>query len=272
MVHCRTGLIVLLAFSSRPVGAADDTPPVDGDEMRRHASLVRVESLSGGQPARVEMLPGALLRHSDPTRNIADGSLWAFGGPGRPRAILEVEDYVRRPDAVRWMHGLVSLSPGLIAATWDDGRRWESTQPGLILSPIPDAPAPAATDRERSRQMKELARGFDLREGTRPDKVNIQLRLLTSPVHRYSDPGSGLQDGAIFVFALGTNPEALLIIEARPAGDSAPAWQYGLARSTGGVLSASLNGREVWDQPLANPPHTGAAYVNRRHPVLAGSR
>lgn len=252
---------------------ADKAPAVAIDDMRRHALLLAVDSLSDdGRHARVEILPDALLRYTDPARRVAEGSLWAWGGPGRPLAILEVEKYPHRPDATRWLHGLVSLSTGLIACTWDDGRRWESTEPGLSLGPVPDAPAPATSERVRLAQMKDIARRFAVREDAGPIKGKITLRLLPSPVCRYSDPGSGLQDGAIFVFASGTNPEALLILESRPSNAAAPVWQSSFARITGGALAADLDGHEIWTRSTeANPPHSGPAYMNRWHPVLPES-
>ena len=48
-------------------------------------------------------------------------------------------------------------------------------------------------------------------------------------------------ESAIFVFAHGTNPEVLLLIE--PLEDS---WQYGLARMTGAETTVILDDRVVW--------------------------
>lgn len=263
------GLAVLLLGAR--VALAEDTPRVKDDEMRRHAMLVRVETVSEGRRQNAERVPDPLMHYNDPARGAAKGSLWAWGTTGRPSAILEMEVNPSRPSTVQWVHGVVSLSSGLIAASWDDGKAWEATQPGLIPCVLPDALAPAGSKPDRLRQMKDLARRFGVREDAGPVKGKIRLRLLPTPIHRYQDPSSGLQDGAIFVFAFGTNPEALLVLESRTVGSSAHSYHYGFARVSGGALMADLDGHEVWTQTEANPPYTGAAYINRRHPALKGS-
>lgn len=272
MANGRSGWILLLALGLPPLILAEDVPSAPVDEMRRQAALIQVDSISEDRTARAGLSPNPLLRYSDPARNVADGSLWAFGNVGRPVAILEVENYPRRPEDARWLHGLVSLSPARIAATWDDGHRWSSTRPGLVLKPVADSPAPAATERGRLRQMKTLAQRFGFREDAGPERGKIQLRLLPNPIYRYADSALGLQDGAIFAFAFGTNPEALLILESRSSGRDSPSWQYGLARITGGALAVDLAGHEVWTQGEANPPYSGAVYMNRRHAILTNSR
>lgn len=264
------GAGILLAAFAVGTAWAEDIP--SDDEMRHHAMLVRIETVSGGRRQNAERVPNALLHYNDPARGAAKGSLWAWGTNGRPSAILEMEVNPSRPSNVQWVHGVVSLSSGLIAASWDDGGAWVATQPGLIPRALPEAIAPAGSKSERLRQMKDLARRFGVREDAGPVKGKIQLRLLPTPIHRYQDPDSGLQDGAIFVFAFGTNPEALLVLESRTVGSATPSYHYGFARVSGGVLMADLDGHEVWTQAEANPPYTGAAYMNRRHPALKGSK
>jgi hypothetical protein len=167
-----------------------------------------------------------------------------------------------RPKGSQWVHGVVSLSPGLVAASWNDGVRWESSEPGVVARRVPNAPAPAPSKADRLRQMKELARRFGVSEDAGPVRGTIQLRLLPTPIHRYQDVDSGLEDGAIFVFATGTNPEALLLLEARAEGSTTGGWGYGLARVSGAALAADLDGRRIWSQAEANPPHRGKAYMN----------
>ena len=43
-----------------------------------------------------------------------------------------------------------------------------------------------------------------------------QLRLLPKPWHRYGKGGSGVEDGALFAFAIGTDPEVFLMIGVPP--------------------------------------------------------
>jgi hypothetical protein len=68
----------------------------------------------------------------------------------------------------------------------------------------------------------------------------------------------------VFAFAYGTNPDVLLVLEARRPTGSAPHWEYGLARLGGGEPFVRLDGAEVWTQPVANPPARRETYMNRR--------
>ena len=74
------------------------------------------------------------------------------------------------------------------------------------------------------------------------------MRLLAQPIYRYEKPEGDLIDGALFVFVLGTDPEALLLIEAHQV-DGTPRWQYGLARMSNVNLRVSDRGRPVWEVP-----------------------
>jgi hypothetical protein len=71
------------------------------------------------------------------------------------------------------------------------------------------------------------------------------LRLLTTPIYRYGDPKSEVIDGALLAFAQGTDPELLLLLEARAAAERRQ-WHYAIARLTMWELEARFEGRAVW--------------------------
>jgi hypothetical protein len=73
------------------------------------------------------------------------------------------------------------------------------------------------------------------------------LRLLTKPLYRYEATGD-LIDGALFGFVLGTDPEALLMIEAYKTPEGTQ-WRYAFAAMTVYGLFAKLDGTEVWNRP-----------------------
>jgi hypothetical protein len=81
-----------------------------------------------------------------------------------------------------------------------------------------------------------------------------QLRLLTTPVYRYSAETQGVLDGAIFAFTQGTNPEVLLLIEAEGTGASAKNWRYGFARMSCFYLRVFRGDQIVWKQDRAPVP------------------
>jgi hypothetical protein len=245
--------------------AAERPVPGPVEAMARHARSIRVGEADGSPSARpIPLRPEPILRYDDKPRNIMDATLWAWGTRGRPAAILKVESYPHNPADRRWLYGIVSLSPELIRVEGDEAWSWSSSRPGLDLRDVPRAPEPAGTEALRLVQMREIARRFEAHEDAGPARGRLQLRLLPRPVDRYADPASGLQDGAIFGFAYGTNPDLLLVVESRPQGDPAPRWRYGLARLGGGETFVSLDGQEVWSQPGANPPARKETYMNRR--------
>jgi hypothetical protein len=142
------------------------------------------------------------------------------------------------------------------------GEGWLPKVPGITLAAIPEAPAPARTPAQRLAQIRALAREFS---GTTQDqfKNRWELRMLPQPLFRYESTDPDVLDGAVlaFVSSAGTDPEAILVIEARQsAGTSKPLWQFGLARFTDMNLVMRYEGKEVFAVPmlLAPPPPDGA--------------
>ncbi len=98
--------------------------------------------------------------------------------------------------------------------------------------------------------MKGLARRFGAYQIIEPEMQREELRLLGQPLCRYSDGQASIRDGAVFAFALGTNPESLLFIEARDDAHGVAEWHYGWARrGTKGSVHAFLDSEEVWTVP-----------------------
>jgi len=217
-------------------------------------------------------------RWNDPTRRFSDGTLWAWGTKGRPLALVTVELYPTGPVGSYWSCELVSLTPGPLAAEFD-GRflpfgamdqpaprttaSWSPGASGMSWRPVPGAPVPAPDEAARLRQVRELAQRFtahevNLRKG---QEQRYELRLLPRPVHRYTDPEADVLDGAMFLFASGTNPELALMLESRGRGTSAT-WSYGLARLSRAAPFVRYDGQDVWSQPYAlRPVPTDAYYI-----------
>jgi hypothetical protein len=245
-------------------GKASAQAPADAqsssDRLRQMKALANTFTVAGVAADRPPLGPGAepVFRYDEAARGFLDGTIWTFGGPGRPQAVLKAEIHVKGI-----VYGLVSLAPEALSASGINGWRWSSTRAGLDLKPIPGAPAPAATGRERLRQMRELARRFSALEDDGPVHGKFTLRLLPQPIHHYTDPASDNLDGAIFGFATGTNPDLLLVIESiRVSGPSASPWKYSFARIGGADLSGRLDGEVVWHEGSAFVPSRLATYAN----------
>jgi hypothetical protein len=72
------------------------------------------------------------------------------------------------------------------------------------------------------------------------------LRLLTTPLYRHDTIDSLVsRGGALFAFCQQTDPELLLLIEARMSG-AGYRWEYAVAGFSDMDLYLRLDGREVW--------------------------
>jgi hypothetical protein len=240
-------LIVLGAAGHRASaqGSARAAPKHDDrakrlDEMRQLAREFKVVRIEENNRVPVELALDPLHRWTDPTRQNSDGSLWAWRASGRPLAVLAIE-----PQPQYWSFEFVSLSSGRFEA--NNGRvRWAPRMAGVEFHKIPDAPAPAAGETERLRQMRDLAKRFTASEFWHVTSQHYPLRLLPQPIDRYSDANSGLVDGAVFIFANTTNPEILMLIEASRRGEGPPAWSYAAAPLTTAAPTLKLGPKDVW--------------------------
>jgi hypothetical protein len=80
-----------------------------------------------------------------------------------------------------------------------------------------------------------------------------QLRLLDKPIYQYGAGPEGLVEGALFAFVVGTDPEVLLLVEARET-DGKSGWHYALARMNRDAMRVRRNDREVWSVPYLEKP------------------
>jgi len=143
-------------------------------------------------------------------------------------------------------------------------------QAGLARKELPDAGEPAATRTARLAQMRQLAREFTGHEIDSEGKRG-ELRLLPAPLYRYPEAESGTVDGALFalVNTVGTDPEVLLLIEARKT-DGKTRWEYECGRFSDRNLYVQRKDKEFWSSInsetntiLHDPLHTYIAYPDK---------
>jgi hypothetical protein len=193
--------------------------------------------------------------------------LW-LDDDGRPQAAAQV--FLRRLGGRDdWQHEFTSLSEGGFVASLDGVPRWLPMRPGVEFKPLPDAPKPAGTAPARLRQMRAGAEACRV-EDDFWDRGLQALRLLPTPVARYGKAGGVPEDGALFAFVHGTDPEAFLFVELRP-GASGPEWQYAFAPMTCWALRAEHQGRLVWSLPRRNTSNPFATFFSRTYQPPAGS-
>jgi hypothetical protein len=143
-------------------------------------------------------------------------------------------------------------------------------QAGLARTELPDAGTPADTPASRLVQLRRLAQEFAGHE-TDEDGKRWELRLLPAPLYRYPAAKAGVVDGALFalVSTAGTDPEVLLLIEAKESGGRLR-WEYACGRFSDRSLYVRRKDKEVWSlvRSPANvhthdPLHTYRAYPDK---------
>ena len=65
------------------------------------------------------------------------------------------------------------------------------------------------------------------------------------PIDRYADPAKEQVDGAIFLFAHGTNPEVMVLIEAQGSAPKKATWRFAVARLTVALFEVTIDRKKV---------------------------
>jgi hypothetical protein len=251
------GLCVLGLLAIAPTIRGEDDPEAKKRLALMQAHVESFESTSEEPKLRgLKFVAEPLLRYNDPTRMLLDAGVWRLGKEGRPLALLTIE-LVRRANGTReLMHEFASLSSKFSVKHKSEKVKWDATESGLTLKPVPDSPKPAATAAARLTQMRQLARRFGAKE-TFADDV-VECRLIAQPIDRYQSEADKITDGAIFALANGTNPEIGIILEA-----DAEQWRYGTVRMSGAKVSVTLDDKEVVLYEKFPPgSRTDGAYAN----------
>ncbi len=134
-------------------------------------------------------------------------------------------------------------------------KTWTPLAPGVDVRPIAGAPSPLPSAPQRLAQMRTLTRDFAASTLDHKDR-RWELRLLPQPFYRYESTDPDVLDGAVFAYvtSAGTDPEALLVLEARkPTSKDVPIWHYALSRFTDTELRVKHKGEEVFTAPLIPP-------------------
>lgn len=274
------GLIAILARGSRlaaeePVSGAAKANPVaseenkqaDAERQRRTDFMKTLLSQYAVTAADEQQAVAALvltdepvLRYTNPVRNFhTDGAvfLWlqdelplAAGSPtirGTGQVFCEFTALTDRPLECRREAGVM----------------WAPRSGNLVNQSLPGVASPGETDKLRLRQMRELARRFQVITKSEPD---VELRLMAQPIYRFAAESSGILDGAVFAFVEATDPDFLLVIEAhRERGASAPEWRYTLARLCSRPVEVKLDGQPLWsaEDYWTNPRSVGDSYAEK---------
>lgn len=230
--------------SAPPEKAADPLMQAARDIMDE----VEVYRLDAAGEHLVPRVRDPVRRTSDAARQYQDGTLWAFGTPGRPVALISC--VTKDAKVGRWFLSATSLSDERLRATSQDVTVWSPNRPGIKFGRIEATFAPSEMKRRRLSQIRQLARRFSAHQFWNPDNQRFELRLQPTPIYRYDNLEKGIVDGCVFAFSYNVHPEALLVVEAIEA-DGSRDWQYALAPMGSAEFHGQLDGQEVWSLPRA---------------------
>lgn len=239
-MHSLLCSMLILAQAEAPPPAPSSAAAVEAFKVEAAEYAVRLQSRAG---EKLTLVKEPVLRWGNPARTGEDGAAFVWTLGGRPELIGTIFTY-RYKEKINRKHEFHSLATEPLSAEFRGKEVWAPAKAGLTFAPIEGAPAPAESARLRLTQMKALARDFSasLKDS---EGESYQLRLLTQPLYRYEPKDRGVLDGAIFSFAVGNDPEVLLIVEARQAKDAAR-WEYALARFHYVEMKAYYKDREVF--------------------------
>jgi hypothetical protein len=247
-VNAQLAILLLL-------GGGPGQPPADPPDTKAEAEEAGTgaKKLVGEFVVRLEKSDKKLRLEPEPVLSWTNslerrfyGNVFVWTHEGRPEVLASVNNVFQTGRKARETE-LLSLSTGQPVLSHDGGVVWEPSRPGVEWKPLPGAPKPGATAAARLQQMRTLAGQFSVVAdyGSKKEQKE-ELRLLRTPIYRYESGGQGVADGALFAFTKATDPEAILMIEARGKKDEVE-WQFAFARLNAYcTLRAVHQDKEVW--------------------------
>ena len=212
---------------------------------------------------RLTMLDKPLLFYTNPVRtNDQHGAIFLWTEEERPAVIGSIWSATNRQNpATRFVtHEWHSLAvDDDVTATRGQTKLWTSGAPGIAWVALQDAPAPAGSRSARLLQMRSLARRFSVAIQVEEES---DLRLMAQPLYRYPEQVSGVLDGAIFSFAMSTDPELLVLLEGREIDDR-PTWQVAFARFGNKAMTVKDGDKIAWSCEAGAPGISDGTYYLR---------
>jgi hypothetical protein len=221
----------------------------------------------------LELKREPVFEWSNPVRSgVQQGVVFLWLRDGRPAVIGSIfSEPEGRLKGRKVIHEFHALDPEKLVVNPRPGamNEWQP-QAGLERKELPDAGTPADTPAARLLQVRRLAQEFS-GDSTDEKGKHWALRLLPAPLYRYPESKTGVIDGALFtlVSEAGTDPEVLLLIEAKEAGGRLK-WEYACGRFSDRSLHVSRKEKEVWSSVrgetntfLHDPLHLYRTYADK---------
>jgi hypothetical protein len=236
------GLLVVVAGADPDDGLAKKMLPVYVRDAEAYS--IAVES---APKMALQLKKEPIFEWINPVRKETQGAVFVWlRDDGRPAALGCIFSHPHQSLPGRVIrHELHALDPEKLLVTRDSPNQWKP-EVGLARKELTDAPEPAATAGARAVQIRRLAQEFTGHSVDRENK-RWELRLLPTPLYRYPSAKTGVVDGAVFALMSGggTDPEVLLVIEAREEGGKLR-WEYACGRFSDWDLHVQRKDQEVF--------------------------
>jgi hypothetical protein len=258
-----SSLVVSLAL------LAADPPAASAKAVERLQALHLEEAkkwqmfLDEGRQTKATLVEKPAYVWTNPTRSGGqNGAVYVWTHRGRPVVVGSIFSHPEQEHRMicHEFHSLAEVT--LLPERGPEDQTWQPKAPVPLLA-LPDAPVPESSAARRLIQMRSLAREFTA-HSIDYQQERWQLRLLGQPLYRYDKPQGDVVDGTLFTFvtSAGTDPEVIVVLEARKIGQSL-AWHYRAIRFSDSNLYVQYKGKEVWssvrddqNQLHFNPDHT----------------
>jgi len=178
------------------------------------------------------------------------GELFIWTHNGRCVLAGAILSYEVWTDTREVAHEFHSFSPEKIVGD-RNGVAIEMSVPGVDFKPVPGAKPPAKSRALRMVQLRKMAKFFEASTLSKANSTlsgkreSLPLRALSQPIFRYETKEVS-DDGAVFAYVTGTDPEVLVAIESRQTDDG-PQWVYGAARFTDLPITLKFKNKTVWE-------------------------
>jgi hypothetical protein len=280
-------LLVLMGQVVAEPSAAAPEPSAENGAFKRWVEYyteqaAKYEFSVGPEKRRLKLQATPVLKYSNPVRPTDQhGAVYVWTLDGRPEVIGSIwsSEDAKEPGVRAVADEFQSLSLETIVSEHPkrQGRKglvpdWTTSAAGIELQPLPDAPAAVKSAPGRLVQMRRLAAEFSAQITQSNIEAESALRLLASPLVRYSSESAKVLDGGLFAFVQATDPELVLLIELRETEDG-PRWHYAAARFTNRPLLLMRGERKLWECEqgedfVAHNPYFLYFGVDRRRSTL----
>ena len=258
IVFCCSCVCLIGSFGAAVVLAQDGRVLYTPEELHRHfqneAEAYVIEKTGESKPLVFKLQ--SLMHWQNTERSQEQGSMYVWLDGDRPAVLASIFTY-EHSNRVFCKHEIISLADYPLTARMANTQVWTPKTPGLKWMPLTGAGEPADLPARRLSQMRAIAREFS-GTVTKPKGEVTKLRLLTNPLIRYQPTDQTVVDGAVFSFAVVTDPELLLVIEAIQENGKL-SWRYAVASSHYWQLELQRNGEVVWSVPLRMSLETARA-------------